>query len=380
MRRSFETAAPSGFALIPAAEAEAIRPAWEALAARALEPNPFLEPGFLLAAMRHLGEDDVRLAVVRDHAGHLVALAPLVTTRLGRVGPAVSVWCHRYAPRGAPLVDRESGPAALEALFRGIEASFGPRRAFVMPFLPAGHPLGDAIREAAASLGRDVAIVNAEARAALRAPETGTADPREALPRRKRKELGRQMRRLGELGTLSVETASEPGLVAARFEEFLTLEAAGWKGARGTALARDPASATFARAAVAGGVAEGRCRIHSIRLDDRPVAMLVSFLSGDLAATWKIAHDEAHARFSPGAQLMLEAAASLLAEPGLRRIDSCAAAGHPMIDHLWPGRLDVATLVVMPARGRLAARIGLAGSRMEARARRGLRSMLRGRR
>jgi hypothetical protein len=36
----------------------------------------------------------------------------------------------------------------------------------------------------------------------------------------------------------------------------------------------------------------------------KPVAMLVTFIARETAYTWKIAHDEAFARFSPGAQLM----------------------------------------------------------------------------
>ena len=87
-------------------------------------------------------------------------------------------------------------------------------------------------------------------------------------------------------------------------------------------------------------------------------------VAGSTAYTWKIAFDEAFRRFSPGAQLMLEAPRSLFSDPNVARIDSCAAADHPMIDHLWKDRLAVGTLVIGPPSGAIH-RLGLAVLRAE---------------
>src|SRR5262249_10566175 len=65
----------------------------------------------------------------------------------------------------------------------------------------------------------------------------------------------------------------------------------------------------------------------------------ITLSSGDRAWTWKIAYDEAYARFSPGVQLMLEVTETLLADNSVAQVDSCATADHPMIDHLWRERL-----------------------------------------
>jgi hypothetical protein len=45
---------------------------------------------------------------------------------------------------------------------------------------------------------------------------------------------------------------------------------------------------------------------------------------------------------------MLQATKALLAEPGLARVDSCAAPDHPMIDHIWRERLPLADRLVQP--------------------------------
>jgi CelD/BcsL family acetyltransferase involved in cellulose biosynthesis len=176
------------------------------------------------------------------------------------------------------------------------------------------------------------------------------------------------MRRLADLGAVVVETASAPDQVKARFEEFLRLEAAGWKGKRHTALAELPPIAAMAREIVGRRAAAGAVRVDSIRLGGRPIAMLVSFLSGATAYSWKIAYDETYEKASPGAQLMLEAGNTLLSNAGIRRIDSLADANHPMIDHLWHERLAIGTLVIGPAGGGLVHAAGLASMKAEIRA------------
>jgi hypothetical protein len=105
--------------------------------------------------------------------------------------------------------------------------------------------------------------------------------------------------------------------------------------------------------------------------------MVVTFAAGATAYTWKIAYDEAYARFSPGVQLMLELPKHLFSDPTLMRIDSCAAAHHPMIDHLWSGRLAVGTVVIGPPGGNALHRVGLAAARAEMAARAKVRSLIR---
>jgi GNAT acetyltransferase-like protein len=63
--------------------------------------------------------------------------------------------------------------------------------------------------------------------------------------------------------------------------------------------------------------------------------------SGDTAWLWKIAYDEGLARYSPGVQLVLDCTDSLLGDGGPARVDSCATADHPMINHLWRERLGL---------------------------------------
>lgn len=347
----------------------------EALAALAAAAgNPFLAPGFLVPTAAAL-TPGARLFVLAGGNGEALAAVPLAASRLGRLAPAVSLWAHHYAPLSAPAVLPGHEDTAAAGVLAAAESLAGPGAALIAPFLPTGGAFATAMIAAAADAGRSVAWLDVHRRAIAERSEGG--DFRARLPTRRRKELARQMRRLADLAPVTIDCAAGPDAMSA-FEAFLALESSGWKGRRGTALAAMEPTAAFARAAIAESARRGAVRILTLRAGERPAAMLVCLLAGETAATWKIAYDEALARFSPGAQLMLEAPRLLFAEPGIRRVDSCAAPDHPMIDALWPRRLTLGTLVVAPRRGLARHRLGLWSARAERRGRDLVRRLLRG--
>jgi len=91
---------------------------------------------------------------------------------------------------------------------------------------------------------------------------------------------------------------------------------------------------------------DGKCWVDSIEIDGTPVTMGIVLFSGEKAFFWKIAYDESLSTYSPGVQLTVELTHRLAAEPGIKLIDSCAIADHPMIDHIWPDRMPVADFMI----------------------------------
>ena len=73
-----------------------------------------------------------------------------------------------------------------------------------------------------------------------------------------------------------------------------------------------------------GLAADGQVRIGRLLFNCAAIATTVPLTSGDTAWCWKIAYNEAHARSSPGVQLVCDLTDSLLAEPRALRVDSCA--------------------------------------------------------
>jgi hypothetical protein len=312
------------------------------LAARALAPNVFYEPAFMKAAVPVFGRDAMA-GLVWDRTGRrqLIGCFPITVERF-RYGVPMSVlagWTHAYAPLGTPLVDRDAGDTALAAWLDHIATDPKLPKLLLMPYLPAEGAVARAFDTALTRRGgRSQSF--APHRRALLEPQGDRADYLDqAIARKKRTELRRLRKRLAEDGTLSSSVTLEPAAMPTALEDFLALEAAGWKGRAGTAAQSDEAIHRFVSDAVSGLAAEGKASIARLSLDERAIAALVTLRSGDTAWCWKIAYDESLSRASPGVQLLLDATESILADASIARADSCATPDHPMIDHVWRERL-----------------------------------------
>ena len=316
------------FDWVPALAAERFSPAWRTLAARA-DPNAFADPDFLLPAFRHLAPNSLRFAALwSDARRERLIAAAAIKPGVSPVGFA-RIWMHELAALPAILVDRDGAGetvAALKAALKGLGGGAG----LLIPAVETSSALGRALAGAGAE------VLDQAKRAALAC--AGGADFMAQLPAKRRKEWARQRRRLEEGGTLAY--ASGAGDEA--LDVFLALESAGWKGKRGTALAQTPETKGFVRAMVNAFAARGAVKVATLRQGDAPVAAGIVLTSGRRAYYWKTAFDETHATLSPGVQFTLQLSSGLEKAPDLDMVDSCAIADHPMIDRLWPERLDLA--------------------------------------
>jgi CelD/BcsL family acetyltransferase involved in cellulose biosynthesis len=309
---------------------------WERLVARAAEPNPFFEPWFLLPAMTQWGAAErVRVAAWFDE-GRLAGLLPVQRSDnyYGHRVPHARGWLHPNAFCGAPLIAAGQESAFWRALLAHHDRHPAGALLLHLPLLPAAGPAYEALQAVLAERARGHYAVAKEHRALLSGETTAAAYLAAAMSAKKRKELRRQHARLAEQGALAVERCEGHEGLDQWIAEFLALEAAGWKGAGGSALASAPETSALFRQALAGAAAAGRLERLALRLDGRAIAMLASFLTPPGAYSFKTAFDEAYARFSPGMLLQLENLA-LIERPDIRWADSCAAEGHPMIERLW---------------------------------------------
>jgi hypothetical protein len=173
----------------------------------------------------------------------------------------------------------------------------------------------------------------------------------DGLGAKKLKELRRQRNRLAEHGAVHFDVARSPAEVAAAAELFLTLEASGWKGKRGTALVQDDGDAIFIRRATVALAGSGQCEIVTLRAGDTPAASAIVLRHQDRAFYFKLGVDERFAKYSPGVQLTLELTRRLCADPAIRLADSTANPDHPMINPIWRQRLAIGD-VLIPLRRR----------------------------
>jgi CelD/BcsL family acetyltransferase involved in cellulose biosynthesis len=324
--------------------------AWRDLVSRALEPNVFLEPAFALAAVKHLADGrEVGALLIRDRT-RLVGLVPGRVEGLAAGRPVATFvgWTHAFAPLSTPLLDREAAKDVIGCVLRALPELPGGPRLILDPFV---NEEGAVARLRAGDLARQgisVSRFDPHQRAMLQSMrKSAKADLRggdvlAAISGGRLKELRRQRRRLGERGVLARRCVTAQAEIGAAIEAYLALEAGGWKGRRGGAARSQAASREFLRTAVAALAAEGKARIDLLDLDSKPVAVAITLFSGGRAWFWKTAYDEDYARFSPGVQLAFDLTEELRRDAGISLVDSCAAAGHPMIDHLWNERLAIA--------------------------------------
>jgi CelD/BcsL family acetyltransferase involved in cellulose biosynthesis len=249
----------------------------------------------------------------------------------------VATWLHTYCLLGTPLLDPERGPDALAAILARMR---GERVAFAgLEWIPAEGPVAAAIDRAP---GRPARVFDRFARATLRRRPQN--DYLEGVKGKHRREFRRLAKGLAdELGgpLELVDRAGEPAAV----EEFLRLEASGWKGRRETALAADPAHAGFFRSICRDFAARGALELLFLEGGGQAAAARCSLLAGGASFCFKVAYDERFRRYSPGRELELRLIDRFHADTGLSWMDSCADRGNELYPRLWPDRRELRTTV-----------------------------------
>ena len=318
--------------------------AWRELAAGAIEPNVFYDPGFALAAASVFGNDVGAVLVWSGtEPRRLLGFFParIVQRRYGVRLPLLVGWTHPYAPLGTPLVNRDAAEPVVAAWLAHIAADASLPGLVLLPLLAEDEPFAQALDAILKRTQMPCADFNRHHRALL-APQVERARYLEnAVSTHRHRELRRTGRRLSDAGALLFTTACEPATVASAAEDFFRLEAAGWKGEAGTAAAHHDDVIGFIRMALPALAAEGKVAINRLLLDGHAIAAAITLFSGDVAWYWKTAYDERFARFAPGVLLSAALTEELADNTAVARTDSCAAPGNITLEHIWSERLTL---------------------------------------
>lgn len=330
---------------------------WSTLANGASEPNAFLEPWFLLPSIQSLGKGQELCLFALFEGPELTGLLPLQSAKRYYQYPIphLAAWGHENMFCSAPLVAKGYEREFWRALLGKLDEKPGLALFFHISGIRADGPLASGLADILAEQKRQGAIVHSHERAMLASGLKSEEYFEGALPNKKRKELRRQHRRLGELGELTFERSQNTDNLAQWTQEFLLLEKAGWKGEQGSALADRKETQEFFTSVIALAGREGRLERLTLRLDDKPISMLANFIASPGSFAFKTVFDEDYARFSPGVLLQKENLA-LLDRDDIAWCDSCAAAGHPMIERIWREKrrmISASVAIGAPLRQRL---------------------------
>jgi CelD/BcsL family acetyltransferase involved in cellulose biosynthesis len=314
------------------AELECIAPAWEDLARAALEPNPFYERWMLRPALEAFGgAQDLRLVLVWE-GERLAGFFPFehIARYKGLPVSALASWRHAHCLLCTPLVRGGRARACLEALFDSAQAPL-----FEFRYLPAGEPFHRALVEVLAARGAQTTVVRSYERGLLR-------KHRATVSGKFRRQAANAERRLTGFAQVALQPEDE---IERWIDDYLRIEAGGWKGRNGSAMASSEANRRYFREILGAAFRRGRLLGCGFDAEGRAIARRFSFTAGEAAYAFKTAYDESFARFSPGALLELANVRQVDADPRLQWMDSFTDDENLAVARLWPDRRTMHTLL-----------------------------------
>jgi CelD/BcsL family acetyltransferase involved in cellulose biosynthesis len=333
----------------PVAALAADAAAWDALAAGAVAPHPFYTRP-VVAAHRDHGLCHPRLsAVIVREDGRIAALLPFaLRPDITGLGAAIAQPFHSpYVTATTPLVADGPGlEGRLDALVEGLALASGGRP-WRWPLLATEGRPGAGLLAAMERAGWQVGIVASFERPVLDRRADYDAFLAGHPHKSRLKDLRRRRRRLEEAGTLTLESTTEGPALERALEDFLAVEAAGWKGEAGTALRSRPQTEAFARALFRPQGDPVSVRADLLRLDGRTVAASLALISGGTAYLLKTAYDETLRAQAPGLVLEEAIVRALHADGFAGRLDSATLPGSAL-ESLYPERETIAEIVALP--------------------------------
>jgi CelD/BcsL family acetyltransferase involved in cellulose biosynthesis len=282
---------------------------WDDLVDRLAAP-PFLRPGWARAWLAAFAPEAQLSVSTVWRADDLVALTPLLIDDVATWTPT-----NDHTPLwGFLAIDADAGDALAADM-----VAHQPDR-LVIELVDVDEP---ATRHVEAGLAhrRHRALIDDE----VASPFTELIGPwqdfEQRLSRRRRSQLRRYARRLDDEGKVTLETHDGADDLDALLAEGFAVEAAGWKGAQGTAMRSDATTRRFYTDVARWAAARGDLCLDFLRLDDRPIAFQYRLVHGDTVWYLKAGYDEEHGRWSPSTRLLTATLREAVEDPATTRFE-----------------------------------------------------------
>jgi CelD/BcsL family acetyltransferase involved in cellulose biosynthesis len=269
----------------------ALQPEWDRLADRAR--SPFLTHAWFSAWYEAFAADrSLRVCIARRDR-ELVGVLPLVAR-----GAVLASATNAHTPVFHACGDDDGVRAVTEA---AVAAAGG---SLVVTHLPADHPTTGILADASRRAGR-LTWIEPGQRSPVVETTAGLEPYLRNWPRNMRRDLARRRRKLAAEHAADVVLIAEPVQLQLELQECLELEAAGWKGRRGTAILSSSDTARFYRRVAEAFARRGELRLSTISIDGRPIVFDFCVVSSGRLWIPKGAYDETYRRYSPGLVLLL---------------------------------------------------------------------------
>lgn len=330
-----------------------LAPAFAELSRHAVEPNPHMSPAAVGAATLLVPEERIVIvAAWRSEAlgsESLVGIWALLRQCDWRTGFALVLTAPLvplYEVSSLPVLDRDHAEDIALAMLRHLAASSDLPKVLALPLLPLEGPCSGALQEALRATGSRLSAYETWQRPVM------VAQPGDDAERYLRRALGsgykkrmQQFRALGKAGAVSF-SRRRGNAAREAFETFLALEAAGWKGEAGTAIACLPQDSAYFHRLVEALAAQDAVLVDALLVDGKPIAMGLLIESAGTRNFLKIAYDETQARLSPGRALTIAMLQADFRDGPPAFFDSGAGDGVDAGTYVWGERRQMANALV----------------------------------
>ncbi len=290
-------AAPTASVIADRGAWDRLRPEWNRLASASPVDCPMLRHEWFTAFLDAFAGDQTLHTVTVRREGRLTAVAPLIRRAARWRGlryQALTALANPHSSRFDVLAETADD---LRALWQALRTS-GGWDAIELRDVPEGGR-GAELAELAGKDGHSVHRWES-----MRTPYVPLEGHR--VSGKLGQNLRRRRRRLEEAGRVEVRELTGGAGLDAFLEQGFSLEAAGWKGKAGTAIACHPATRAFYRSLARSAERLGWLALYGLFCGERLAAFQFGLRDGGRYYLPKPAYDESLGSCSPGQLLMAE--------------------------------------------------------------------------
>lgn len=323
-------------------ELSSIMPLWHDLIQNASDPNIFYAPEMLYPAFEHYkSRARARILAVwnDDSLSKLLGLFPVerASKYYQLPIPHLRMWQYPHCYLCTPIIRRGLEAEVLQFLFNSFRPGLRDGFFFDLSLIPDASNFNSSLQEFLADQPGKCSVIESYCRAVHIFSEqdrSGDSEQITWLSKKQQKEFRRKLKKLEALGQFEFEVLQDYSELKGWCDDFLALEASGWKGSSGTALQCSTADRAFFHDIMQRSAAGGKLMMLRVRLEGQVIAMRCSFVSSDSVYSFKTAFNQEYTICSPGYLLEIENM-KLVARNGLRHLDSCSTPGCEMFSRIY---------------------------------------------
>lgn len=303
---------------------------WDQLALHAIHKNPFYEAWNLIPALKWLEpRANIKIITLRNQ-GQLIGLFPIKISGKIPYLRALTFWKHNHCFLTTPLIEKNfflSHKQTQEHLWGTILLELQQR--FKSLAIHANTHTSSLTFKGIHSFTRYFS------RPSVKIPKSWDIYESD-LPSKRRKEYRRICKRLGELGELEFHSDIYQQL-SPIMQEFMLLEASGWKGDCGDALAKRPKEKAYYLEVIANAEQAQKVAFNLLQLNGENVAISFGYCCDKEFFEIKTAYSETYKSSYPGIVLELKNLANYSHHP-YQEVDSCTNPDNFVISRMWPDK------------------------------------------